>query len=413
MREIVAKVAIASLLHASRHGDASHAANLLIALPNDGERASLAMWFNKHTPIHVGANNGKIFARLRKVSNPDFRPLNLPNSKTALREALLPGLRFANLPEGSFLSKRIADIELHFGKRPSQPLSALELKKAALKALVHAKAHGDVTRMKLLTEGLSNLVWSGGFRAWLYRYSPIRRDRKSGRWHQAKPVDPDYRPYDIEGATKAAVVGNSSPSLNTLSRDDVFAKWEHDLQGASHEELFEAFKSCSDSIVDGKLTGDPRANRTILAISSEWLRRRTDDDYFTWPSTDASPGLIRLGSIEAPDLGVLAALGYRVGKVKGQPTEIRRFILDYVFQSHLPPINNAEYMAQWDAPSSPRRLKKMANAVATFVRNFKRLDSHSHKLAITQWSDDLDYLYHSYYIRTFGFAWPDVTAKCR
>jgi hypothetical protein len=407
IRERTAKVAIAALVHASEHGDTGYAAKLLSGLPADGLRASLAVWFNKQTPIHVGAVRGKIFARLRNDTDPNSRLFNLPKSKTALREFLCPGLRFANLPEGSEIAKEIKGIENHF-KRSTQIAATPDFKTAALKALAHANAHGDVTAVQRVVDNLPMSIWTGGFRAWLYAYSPIRRDRKTGRWHQAKPSDDDYQPYDLEGAANALVLRSSPPNIASLLRDDRFLKWGRGLPSFSHEELFEAYKSLSDGIVSRNLTDDPKVRRTISAIADEWRRRRDDEDYFSWPSTDAPMGLARLGTIDAPDLGILAALGYRVGKTHGQPDELRRFVLDYVFQGDLPPINDASYMSQWDKPLSSRRLRKMANTIASFIRNFKRKASGNYELAILHWNDDLSYLHQRYYVGMFGFEWPDV-----
>jgi len=126
---------------------------------------------------------------------------------------------------------------------------------------------------------------------------------------------------------------------------------------------------------------------------------------FPWPSTEASP---TDGSnpafIDAPTTGMLSHLGYKVG-ASGLERQERRELLDTVYADRLPPVNSQDYMSEWGEPHSARRLQKMAESIAAFVRNGKRM-AHPPKQAIHDWESDLSYLYTEYYVGTYWFPWP-------
>jgi hypothetical protein len=77
-----------------------------------------------------------------------------------------------------------------------------------------------------------------------------------------------------------------------------------------------------------------------------------------------------------------------------------------IFVSHLPPVFPADYLQGWGQPGSALRLQKMAESIAAFARNAKRNESVDLADAITDWEDDLQYLYETYYVGHFHFAWP-------
>lgn len=143
-------------------------------------------------------------------------------------------------------------------------------------------------------------------------------------------------------------------------------------------------------------------------VSSTWAMLAAQEQWFAWPTTSASPGICRLKHISAPDEGMLSFLGYHVGE--GQPTrrEIRSCILDYIFECHLPPLNDSAYYSEWGAPQSARRLSKLANTLAAFARNAKRRNAVSHAKAIDDWERDLTLLHDKYYLGYFHFGWPDT-----
>jgi hypothetical protein len=65
-------------------------------------------------------------------------------------------------------------------------------------------------------------------------------------------------------------------------------------------------------------------------------------------------------------------------------------------------------MDEWGADRSARRLRKMAECIASFTKNAKRREDESYDDAIREWESDLQYLYDRYYIGKFhfDFVWP-------
>ena len=146
-------------------------------------------------------------------------------------------------------------------------------------------------------------------------------------------------------------------------------------------------------------------------IKDEWARRQRSPDkpqgFFVWPNTAATMGDASLGSISAPKRGMLAALGYHVGVTKGLPGHVRQFLLDEMFAMHLPLVHSLSYTREWDDPSTPGRLRKMADTIASLVRNAKRRSQGAPTRMQLEWEDDLNHLYSSYYLGLFSFGWPD------
>lgn len=134
-------------------------------------------------------------------------------------------------------------------------------------------------------------------------------------------------------------------------------------------------------------------------------QQRRDDGYFDWPTTDAPASKF---GFEADNFlyqhGLLSYVGYSVG-TNAPSDETRTDILDCVFHNQVPRVISPEHMIGWGAPKSAERLRKMANCLATFTRNAKRRMSADYGIAIAHWESDLDYLYRTYYIERFHFAW--------
>jgi hypothetical protein len=110
------------------------------------------------------------------------------------------------------------------------------------------------------------------------------------------------------------------------------------------------------------------------------------------------------GTVNWPSLSPLRAMGYKVGD-KGLPPNQRRAILRAAFESSIPVVGSAEYMAEWGNPGTPGRLKKIANYVASLCQNLKRKRQTSDK-AIEDWENDLRWLKESFYD---GFKWSQDT----
>lgn len=148
----------------------------------------------------------------------------------------------------------------------------------------------------------------------------------------------------------------------------------------------------------------------LKAIEKEWLRRGAKppkpEDFFEWPSSSAVGGDGRLSGTGWVKEGVLSYMGYRVGRTEGLPSDIRRRILELVFEGGLPPVFDPSYLMEWGKPKSASRLQKMAETLAALSRNAKRKKTAQLRSAIKSWDQDLEFLYQNFYIDRFYFAWP-------
>jgi len=107
---------------------------------------------------------------------------------------------------------------------------------------------------------------------------------------------------------------------------------------------------------------------------------------FKWPSTYAPGGNGQLSGDQFwyKD-GLLSYVGYRVGKTHGLEEVKRQQILDYILFNELPRVVSLEYMQEWGTPRSAKRLKKMAESIASFARNAKRRNYDGLSYAIDDW----------------------------
>lgn len=153
------------------------------------------------------------------------------------------------------------------------------------------------------------------------------------------------------------------------------------------------------------------ARMYVHAIEEEWRRRTNlailDPSHFPWPSTKANPGLGAYSAIEHTE-GILGYLGYHVGKTGEASATRRQFLLDRIFEGPLPPINGPEYMNECGQAGTPRRLRKMAESIASAVKAAKRRSHADYSVAIKHWEQDLAYLYQTYYVDRFSFGWPHL-----
>jgi len=143
-----------------------------------------------------------------------------------------------------------------------------------------------------------------------------------------------------------------------------------------------------------------------VEISGRWHERAVGGMWFPWPTTEAPRGIGRLYAAGWREHGMLGYLGYHVGATQPTPRNIRRQILEYVVECHLPPLNDQIYHAEWAEPLSPQRLKKLANTLAALARHAKRREEGSWGSAINDWETDLALLRERYYVRVFQFGWP-------
>lgn len=141
-------------------------------------------------------------------------------------------------------------------------------------------------------------------------------------------------------------------------------------------------------------------------VSSTYRIQAAQGEWFAWPITIASPGVRELKGVGWRPHGMLGFLGYHVGETQATPPDIRRCILEYAFECHLPPLNDRAYYMEWGETRTAQRLNKLANTLAALTRNAKRRDATSYATAIDDWEGDLALLRDSYYVNFFHFGWP-------
>ena len=192
------------------------------------------------------------------------------------------------------------------------------------------------------------------------------------------------------------VIETSEESIRYLDHEEIVKRWIH------------AVSVMSDEHQENK---HGHTRKIIDSIGGEWKKQREHlnklqktMDFFRWPITDAPPGTRSL-SVDSPERGMLAYLGYRVGQKRKLSRE-RRHILLEIFNGELPPLNSWSYLSEWGTPKSVDRLKKMAESIATFTRNAKRKRGADMADAVSDWEDDLSFLKEELYVGRFGFAWP-------
>ncbi|MCP4809503.1 MAG: hypothetical protein GY884_29555 [Proteobacteria bacterium] len=98
---------------------------------------------------------------------------------------------------------------------------------------------------------------------------------------------------------------------------------------------------------------------------------------------------------------------YTTDKHEGLSDQLRRHYLDVVYRtpwSDLPVVADANHMNAWGPASSPERLGKMANCLASFRSPSADADF--------KWCLDLDWLHDEVYLpEGYDFEWP--TARYR
>ena len=126
------------------------------------------------------------------------------------------------------------------------------------------------------------------------------------------------------------------------------------------------------------------------------------------PEPDAQPGTNDVDDYDWPQVGVLKAMGYEVGELKGKLERDRRKILENVFFGPLVNVFSYEYMAEWGDNASPARLRKMAWSIASFANNRRRKLGGADDTSVSEWKADLDWIKLRFYKTHFGFPWPPL-----
>ena len=134
------------------------------------------------------------------------------------------------------------------------------------------------------------------------------------------------------------------------------------------------------------------------------------DGYFKWPHTNIYPGKGLFNPTkELLQIGVLALMGYHVGRVHGIGDFLRHKILETAYTSDIPFVE-CDYMKAWSVPKTHWRLKKIAYCLASFAKNAKRKSNwYSYSQCIKEWESDLAWLKRNFYDGVYDskFVWPD------
>lgn len=193
---------------------------------------------------------------------------------------------------------------------------------------------------------------------------------------------------------------------------EVLARQEALLPSLTDEALVALWlRFCKAQAAINAAERSSRDRKFLAALESDWRRRKLELDgqetYFRWPSTLVLE-VTGDRAVEGawPSSGMLDALGYHVGKVRGVDEPQRRRTLCFLFEEHLPLVFDTTYTTAWGAPKSSTRLRKLAETIAALVRNAKRNPGRDYSTAIEEWEQDLAFLWTRYYVGQFKFGWP-------
>src|SRR5579864_3707846 len=137
----------------------------------------------------------------------------------------------------------------------------------------------------------------------------------------------------------------------------------------------------------GEDISPPEQQTMPVSDSEPWLRRPS--------STFGLSSAARCHAFLSGRRPFSASLRKKIPRsLRGQPDEYRRFLLDFIVEGTLPPLNGEDYMRKWSKPFSVQRLKTMVDSITHFGRNAQSRTQQDLSLAISQWHDDLQYLKH-------------------
>ena len=189
------------------------------------------------------------------------------------------------------------------------------------------------------------------------------------------------------------LVSYKAPELRDQAKAKVLKDWLYDLQTTDWAQKDRVRYEFILEVINAAAAG--RKPPDIQVPSG---------GYFRWPTTKV--GELSGKGIDAPDqeLGVLGAMGYRVG-LRGLDPALRRSLLSGVYRERLQVNLPAGYLEEWGQPQTGGRLQKLANTLASLTRNMKRRERPSEE-AIDQWQADLEFLRKSFYVGRYDFKWP-------
>ena len=147
-------------------------------------------------------------------------------------------------------------------------------------------------------------------------------------------------------------------------------------------DLLQLFRNCADNIQ--RQTPLARDARKILtSINEIWQGRLANSR-------------VGLYKADTPEIGILGTVGYHVGKSGEKPVK-RQQMLDFVISEVLPFVGSLAYMHEWGLPLSPDRYRKLHRVLTVFRSGALSDDRLSE--AVSDWTDDLDYLERTWHAK--------------
>ena len=90
---------------------------------------------------------------------------------------------------------------------------------------------------------------------------------------------------------------------------------------------------------------------------------------------------------------MLATLGYRVGAINGEKTEIRRQIFTQLIEGELPMVCSPDYANEWGKPNSSKRFQKLVHFFYGHLNNRAHVNNAK---AMIEWAEDLEWVQKNY-----------------
>ncbi|AYV22758.1 hypothetical protein [Vibrio mediterranei] len=208
--------------------------------------------------------------------------------------------------------------------------------------------------------------------------------------HRGNSFVTEGAPVVIQKTKKSQLKLNTK--LETEGLDDSSSQ-------AKRQSTSKSVQSLSVRIDDSKPDSNPLSIGEIESALSE---------SFKWPSTYAIHTENNLPEIQWPKVGMLNAVGYKVGS-DGLSLVERTSTLKQVYGQTLPEVESRKYVSEWGEPFTEKRLRKLAYTIASLARNAKRRKRSNMQLAIEHWEADLNWLKLEYYIpMSHMWSWPNT-----
>jgi hypothetical protein len=123
-------------------------------------------------------------------------------------------------------------------------------------------------------------------------------------------------------------------------------------------------------------TSEERIGRVIAAIPHASYKPPNNFDLDSWNLEEVSP---------------LKLFGYTVG-ANGLSGKKRKAFLDAFIKIDLPNFLNPQYISEWGAPRSTKRLQRIIRHISANIQRTSRNDYTKYSEAISDWESDLNWL---------------------